>query len=1528
MTRWNNAFIKKVADEKEQYRGSSDLRNLLNLVTKSIYSDDIHYALELIQNAEDEFASRIDFKILPDKVIVYNDGETFDEGDVEAICSIKTGFKKNKIGFFGIGFKSVFNITDEPLVISDHFKFRIHECLYPEPAIRLPHDLDIRIPDPDRGALFILPIKKDKDPAKLVKELEGINDRLLLFLDNVQLITFHDETTSGKREWEIRKSQKDGIITIENTLLNQRTDWRVFSQKVKVPSDRPEVRVELKREVKQTNLVIAFPTPVGSEVPDLRSEFLYCYLPTKRRPDMPFLVQADFIPTLARENIEENNPWNLWLLEEIAKLASASYIQLREDKLLKGYLFKLIRLPGEVGDPLFKGVAEKILNRLKERAIAPINLSIGNWKKPAGTAFVPDDLRQLIRPGELRTIFGNNREPTDNSIDKRTHEVLSYLGIPEVGLSEVIDLLNKSEAIKEKGPVWFLDIYDYFAQQPYMIRTYYAVDKFTRLKNTPFLLTSDRKLVSPNDFIGTDRLLVQHPQTKNLGSWVKMFNEGELVFLDRYFQESKKDKRVKIDETLEEKRKRVKQFLENYEVAPSMRPYQIIQRVILPKFKTGKYKGYSDEKIVLFTNYLRENIRPYINRMRSQRKSIQTDEEAILEIREAIQLKGTYFENGSKKEAFFSPNDLYINNQSRDQKPIAKALQGINGVPCVSRIYYDRKITHGYTSVPQRGRRQEVVDWDDFFSMLGVWKQPRLKRIETINLGVSHYGKEWIPYYHYTRYNYLRGDKVLPDLEPLIAYYEGDRKSRQKQLCLFRDLIANSWEKVYLPQNHCIHDWFFNGDHPDTINETSFYHQLCENSWLPIEGITESLFQPNQVYLKNSINKSILPHGTPFIEVTDDTKSFYIAIGVKEHPDKNTILEHLQQIRHKWVGGQFPMDWAKRIGSIYQHLITSNKEEREGTEFKDIVRKFNENALIFLPSTRGNWWKPDQVFWEDCNDIFGDLRGYLKPSYNNSLKKIFEYVGVNSSASVYDCVRALEDLKIRWEAANPAERRPLKALVDRIYGELNRLLETPGESIVFYRGPNDAKPVKETTSNLLKKSLYLTDAEEGNEFFEDPNNIFYCDDERLRKIATGKVNLIWLQTDWHLYRFFFEKAGINPLSSMSSVEIIPFGPHPAISSEVNFLRELSHYLRPYLKYHHSKQFVQWDKGEALSRLEKIEVIATTALEMHYKINGKIEEVIPNVPAFYDKSVNTLYVIEHEAWLIAYIDYVSTELARVFEELGVPLKTQIESLLSGGFDEEARLSKFKSFGVPERVARDFIEPLQLRLREGSNKPSNITNPPENEPTPLPVQTTIKPVVAEPKPTTIVNYKNEELFNLEDIQRFIGEIDKHQSVVPISANHHRTKLENGQPRAGNGNGQPVVTKSSIGALETEALAITLVIIFEESNGREAADVHAIKNLGYDVRSTERYIEIKSFKGDAGPLSFEPSEWEAAEKYHESYYIYVVSNLLRDQIPQIRVIRNPYKYIGVYIPGKRIASNWAQAVSEDMHIVLEESTAEEEE
>ena len=113
MNQWDSSLIKEIFAEKEKKK-SEDRDNLLLLISKRLYGEKIHYVLELIQNAEDEASKTITFAFDENSIAVINNGRPFEEEDVWGICSVRPGREKNKIGFFGIGFKSVFSITKTP----------------------------------------------------------------------------------------------------------------------------------------------------------------------------------------------------------------------------------------------------------------------------------------------------------------------------------------------------------------------------------------------------------------------------------------------------------------------------------------------------------------------------------------------------------------------------------------------------------------------------------------------------------------------------------------------------------------------------------------------------------------------------------------------------------------------------------------------------------------------------------------------------------------------------------------------------------------------------------------------------------------------------------------------------------------------------------------------------------------------------------------------------------------------------------------------------------------------------------------------------------------------------------------------------------------------------------------------------------------------------------------------------------------------------------------------------------------------
>ena len=115
--------------ESRQFPG---LKKLLS----QFYPDKNHFIYELLQNAEDAGATRVEFQVCNDKLIFSHNGlEPFTNRHIDAITNISFSTKledDSKAGKFGIGFKSVYAFTETPYIYTDRISFAIKDMFYPE----------------------------------------------------------------------------------------------------------------------------------------------------------------------------------------------------------------------------------------------------------------------------------------------------------------------------------------------------------------------------------------------------------------------------------------------------------------------------------------------------------------------------------------------------------------------------------------------------------------------------------------------------------------------------------------------------------------------------------------------------------------------------------------------------------------------------------------------------------------------------------------------------------------------------------------------------------------------------------------------------------------------------------------------------------------------------------------------------------------------------------------------------------------------------------------------------------------------------------------------------------------------------------------------------------------------------------------------------------------------------------------------------------------------------------------------------
>src|SRR5258706_12533097 len=165
------------------------------------YPDPVHFVYELLQNAEDQGATEVNFKLSAYCIVFRHNGNPFTRIDVKNITGTGNSAKPqeaNKIGRFGIGFKSVFAITDRPEIYSvleeKPFAFAIEDLVVPIAILGNYENSN------QCDTQFIFPFIDGQEIslyAKIRKRLSVLGFETLLFLRNLASITWKTETDHG-----------------------------------------------------------------------------------------------------------------------------------------------------------------------------------------------------------------------------------------------------------------------------------------------------------------------------------------------------------------------------------------------------------------------------------------------------------------------------------------------------------------------------------------------------------------------------------------------------------------------------------------------------------------------------------------------------------------------------------------------------------------------------------------------------------------------------------------------------------------------------------------------------------------------------------------------------------------------------------------------------------------------------------------------------------------------------------------------------------------------------------------------------------------------------------------------------------------------------------------------------------------------------------------------------------------------------------------------------------------------------------
>ena len=192
--------------------------NSIRTLADDLYNKHTHFIFELIQNAEDNtydtqniYLPYISFRLTKTDptdshgadgaLIIQNNEVGFNRDNVDAICEVGATTKDKRQGYIGekgIGFKSVFRVTQNPHIFSNGYHFCLPEhdaetslgYIVPQWVHTVPEGLDLS------KTHIILPLTKKMDFGydAIEKMLQDIEPEVILFLSTLQEIQIKTDT--------------------------------------------------------------------------------------------------------------------------------------------------------------------------------------------------------------------------------------------------------------------------------------------------------------------------------------------------------------------------------------------------------------------------------------------------------------------------------------------------------------------------------------------------------------------------------------------------------------------------------------------------------------------------------------------------------------------------------------------------------------------------------------------------------------------------------------------------------------------------------------------------------------------------------------------------------------------------------------------------------------------------------------------------------------------------------------------------------------------------------------------------------------------------------------------------------------------------------------------------------------------------------------------------------------------------------------------------------------------------------------
>lgn len=491
-----------------------------------LYNDVSHFIYELIQNAEDKGATEISFDLFPDRLEVIHNGEIFNLKDIEGITGIGIKVKKdqiNAIGKFGVGFKSVFAITQSPIIKSGKYYFTIKDFVLPDffntetyfekTKIILPFNHSSRVP---------------KEIYDLIAaKLENIGINTLLFLSNINEIVWQSIEQKGSYSKttelfkDIENTKKVNCISVNNGHERSEQYIVIYSP---FNSESNNLKIEIAFKLGQDK--------VGKEiiVPVIDPK-LIVFFPTEKITYLKFHIQGPYKTTPSRENIPLNDEQNKNIIKKTGELISESLSIIKRLNLLDINFLNVLPISDDHPESMIYRSFYNVI-KLKFQSKEELLPTNNNGYTSSKDSILADskELTDFLSNNDIKTLFNKSCWLDINISSERNRElrffIVNTLAVPEISFKYFADKITK-DFLVTKNDEWVSNFYSKLIDQPSLWREKSYNYSAGILRNKPIIRLNNDEHVTPFEGNGKIQVYLPSDSTSPYKTVKKILTEKE-----------------------------------------------------------------------------------------------------------------------------------------------------------------------------------------------------------------------------------------------------------------------------------------------------------------------------------------------------------------------------------------------------------------------------------------------------------------------------------------------------------------------------------------------------------------------------------------------------------------------------------------------------------------------------------------------------------------------------------------------------------------------------------------------------------------------------------------------------------------------------------------------------------------------------------------------------------------------------------------------------------------------------------------